>query len=163
VSRWIPVLAALGICITGAGGGCTGCSPKPSAAPAVHADCEPGKICVNLTRGLMGNGDAVCALDASRRFLDVKLVADCPTTAPLILTVGNADPYDSEFLPVREQRPETLSANRVLQLRTNEPLKITSAIKQLRLAAEARCVERDAVNMRYGDAFCDVPPAAVGR
>lgn len=151
-------LPALAIWILGAAGSSCASSPVASATSSGTARCDPGKICVSIARGLMGDGDAVCALDPSRRFLDVKLVADCPTTAPLILTVRNADPYDQDFLPVREERPETLIANTVRPLRTTKPLPITPQVKRLRLAVEAKCDGGDSVNMRYGDAPCDVPP-----
>jgi P pilus assembly chaperone PapD len=112
-----------------------------------------------MVPGVMGGGDSTCALAASRRFLDVKLVTDCPTKAPLVLTVHNADPYDATFQSVREERTETLSAHVVLPLQTKQPLTLTPRIKQLRLQVEVACKEGDKVVMRYGDARCDVPPA----
>lgn len=130
-----------------------------ASVPDSEGNCPAGTLCASIVRGLMGEGDSACALDGSRRFLDVKLITDCPTTTPLVLTVHNADPYDNSFQPVREERGEKLNSRELFTLRTKTALSLNPKIKQLRLQVKARCEEGDDVAFRYGDARCDVPPA----
>lgn len=134
-----------------------------ACGPVIRPVCAPGELCASMVLGVMGGGDSTCALDSSRRFLTVKVVTDCPTTAPLVLTVHDADPYDTSFQPVREERTETLSPHVVLSLTTTKVLPLTPGIKQLRLQVEATCKEGDQIVMRHGDARCDVPAAPGAR